>query len=288
MTAIARLGRKFVIRLVRPAGWARMCLLSPPYAVLTAALLFLPVRQWWIYRLASAMFRPTLARALRAFDDAVVLWAPGRIERDANVESQQPQRQFGGQINHRTPGDAVVQPEALGPSPGGETACATRPAPDRLAPRSNTPGGSIAWRNADERNSSQRQTIPLSAHIRVEETPPARGRHACSVNMRDNAPYPSIGQNPVGKGHDRRSVAPALRAGSRGRYVCSFDAATRPIGLGRLSACSPPRARRGGCFSGARLVLVVAVREGGREHEARHDLPFSPEIAYLFAPWRRL
>ena len=117
MTAIARLGRKFVIRLVRPAGWARMCLLSPPYAVLTAALLFLPVRQWWIYRLASAMFRPTLARALRAFDDAVVLWAPGRIERDANVESQQPQRQFGGQINHRTPGNAIVQAQALGPSP---------------------------------------------------------------------------------------------------------------------------------------------------------------------------
>jgi hypothetical protein len=44
-----------------------------------------------LWRWHTPRFRPALARTLGALDDAVVLRPPGRIERDAHIEPQQPQ-----------------------------------------------------------------------------------------------------------------------------------------------------------------------------------------------------
>lgn len=67
-------------------------------------------------------FRPTLARPLRAFDDAVALRRARGIPDHVDAQADEPQPQVRGQVAPRTPGSAVVDTQALGQSPAAKKA----------------------------------------------------------------------------------------------------------------------------------------------------------------------
>src|SRR6266851_2535147 len=64
-----------------------------------------------------AWFCPVLSRALRTFDNAILLGAVRIVPNHLQVQTQQPQRQGGRQIAPRTPRAAVVHPQRLRLSP---------------------------------------------------------------------------------------------------------------------------------------------------------------------------
>jgi len=69
---------------------------------------------------ALAGFGPTLARALRAFDDAIGLWPPRRIVMHAHVQAGHPHHQGRRQAAGRAPRRTVVHPQLRGAAPAGK------------------------------------------------------------------------------------------------------------------------------------------------------------------------